>query len=120
MNDEVLAKPGDTRPRGKNPFRVWVTPEERAKIERLAATTGLSASAYLRTLGLGYQPKSTLDAKHVCELLKLGGDMGRLGGLLKLWLVEQPGRAVLDSEVRLILNEIMELRGQIADKVAAL
>jgi hypothetical protein len=65
MNDEVLAKPGDTRSRGKNPFRVWVTPEERAKIERLAATTGLSASAYLRTLGLGYQPKSTLDAQHV-------------------------------------------------------
>jgi len=46
--------------------------------------------------------------------------MGRLGGLLKLWLVEQPGRAVPDSEVRLSLNEIMELRGQIADKVAAL
>ena len=120
MEDEVLEKQGDTRPRGKNPFRVWVTPAERAKIERLAGETGLSASAYLRALGLGYQPQSALDAQHIRELLKLGGDMGRLGGLLKMWLVDTPGRAVPDSEVRLILNEIMELRGQIADKVAAL
>jgi len=120
MDDEILAPPENTRPRGKKPFYVWVTPEERATIKRLAATTSMSASAYLRTLGLGYQPKSTLDAQHVFELLKLGGDLGRLGGLLKLWLVEQPGRAVPDSEVRLILNEIMELRGQIADKVLAL
>jgi hypothetical protein len=99
---------------------VWVTPEEKADIERLAATTGLSVSTYLRTLGLGYEPKSILDAEHILGLLKIGGDLGRLGGLLKLWLVDRPGEGVAAEEVRVLFHSMNELRGEIADKVAAI
>jgi hypothetical protein len=74
-------------PRGHT-LKVRVTPQERAEIERLAAATRLPVATFLRNLGLGYVPKSTLDAQHVRDLLKLGGDIGRLGGLLKLWLAE--------------------------------
>ena len=45
----------------KRPLKVVVSECERAEIETGAAATGLSVSAYLRNLGLGYQPQSTLD-----------------------------------------------------------
>jgi hypothetical protein len=109
----------DTRPRGKKPCAVWVTPEEKAKIERLAAATGNSVSTYLRTLGLGYEPKSILDAARVGDLLKACGDLGRLGGLLKLWLSERPGEGAPAEDVRALLHSIGELRDQIVEKVAA-
>jgi len=108
-----------TTPRGKRPINVWVTAEERAQIERLAAATGLPVSVYLRTLGLGYEPKSLLDAERVGELLRACGDLGRLGGLLKLWLSERPGQGASQVEIRTLLHSIGELRDQIVDKVAA-
>ena len=52
----------------------------------MARTTGNSTSAYLRKVGLGYEVKSVLDFERVAELAKVNGDLGRLGGLLKLWL----------------------------------
>lgn len=119
MEKTAPAKSEDTRPRGKRPLNVWVTPEERVEIERLAAATSLSVSAYLRTLGLAYQPKSTLDAGRVRELLKACGDLGRLGGLLKLWLVERPGQGAPEIDVRRLLDQIGELRERIVEKVAS-
>jgi hypothetical protein len=110
----------DTRPRGKRPFAVWVTAEERAAIESRAAATGLSASAYLRSVGLGYAPRSTLDAVQVTELLKVAGDLGRLGGLLKMWLVERPGVGAPAGEVTALLHRIGELRERLADRVMEL
>ena len=50
----------ETRNR-QRPLKVWVSPSERAEIERLAESTGLSLSAYLRNVGLGYQPPSMFD-----------------------------------------------------------
>jgi hypothetical protein len=110
----------DTRPRGKQPLNVWVTPGERAQIQQLAATTGMSVSAFLRSLGLGYQPKSKADSEHVRQLLAACGNLGRLGGLLKLWLVEKPGQGVPENDVRRLLNQIGDLRLAIVDKVAGL
>ena len=74
-----------TRPRGK-PLYVWATAEERAEIQRLARATGLSQSAYLRTVGLGYEPASAFDADAILALARIHADQGRLGGLLKLSL----------------------------------
>jgi hypothetical protein len=123
MNAEEEDGPGKrqiTAPRGKRPINVWVTAEERAEIEGLATAASLPVSVYLRTLGLGFEPRSTLDGKRVLELLKLGGDLGRLGGLLKLWLTDRPGEGAAVEDVRALLHSIGEVRDQIADKVAAL
>jgi hypothetical protein len=109
----------DTRPRAKRPCVVWVTPIEKAEIGRRARATGLSTSTYLRTLGLGYEPRSLLDADRVGELLKACGDLGRLGGLLKLWLSERPGEGAPQADVRALLHSIDDLRGQIIEKVAS-
>lgn len=47
---------------------------------------GHSASAYLRLVGQGYRVHGVVDAQQVRELVRVNGDLGRLGGLLKLWL----------------------------------
>lgn len=73
--------------RGKD-LRVPVLPEEEAEIKRLARSVGLDVAPYLRNIGLGYRVSSVLDLQKVDELAKISGDLGRLGGLLKLWLTD--------------------------------
>jgi hypothetical protein len=119
-NAPGLADPKRARPqRRTQAIAVWVHPEERANI-RLATSSGLSMSVYLKTLGLAYEPKSVLDAERVGDLLKACGDLGRLGGLLKLWLVEKPGQGASAEQVRPLLEQIQAAREAIVDKVAAI
>ena len=98
-------------------LRVVVSASERAKIERRAKEAGLSVSTFLRTAGLGHPIRSTLDYAAVLELAKVNGDQGRLGGLLKLWLVDRPGRGVPEIEVRRLLDRIGDLQGKLAEVV---
>ena len=91
------------------PLKVFVSERERAEIETRAAATGLSVSAYLRNLGLGFQPHSTLDQEAVLALLKVNADQGRLGGLFKLWLSGQSTHAAAETtEIRKLLAAIEE------------
>jgi hypothetical protein len=69
-------------------LRVPVLTEDEEIIKAKAKAVGLSTAAYLRGLGLGFEPPSTLDYRAVTELAKINGDQGRLGGLLKLWLTD--------------------------------
>ena len=93
--------------KGSNPIRVWVTPDEKAAIEANARQTGHSTSAYLRFLGLGYAPKCITDNERVLELAKINGDLGRLGGLLKLWLTNDARTAQFgESTIRAALARI--------------
>ncbi len=82
-------------------LRVVVSAEERAAIDGVAKRLGMSTSAYLRALGLGYQPIGHLDKEAAERLDKVNADLSRLGNLLKLWLsddaklaVFKPGQAV--------------------------
>lgn len=68
------------------PIKVYCLPDERKDIEIQAKAAGLSASSYLRKVGLGYEIKGILDHQRIDELAKINADLGRLGGLLKLWL----------------------------------
>ena len=112
------------RPNGKGPrdrinhLQVVVDAEERAEIKRRAAAAGLSVSAYLRAAALGCRLSPVLDHKAVGELVRVAGDQGRLGGLLKLWLVEQPGRGAPEIEVRRLLERLGDLQGTLADIVS--
>ena len=90
------------------PLRVFVSERERAEIETRAAATGLSVSAYLRNLGLGFQPHSTLDQEAVLALLKVNADQGRLGGLFKLWLSGQSAPSAESLEIRQLLAAVEE------------
>lgn len=74
-----------TRKHGTH-LRVPVLPEEEEAIKKNAAAAGMTVAAFLRSAGIGYQIKGILDNKEVEKLAKINGDLGRLGGLLKLWL----------------------------------
>jgi hypothetical protein len=62
------------------------TAEEADAIAAQARTVGLTVGAYLRAVGAGYQPRAVVDQDRVDAMLKVNGDLGRLGVLLKLGL----------------------------------
>ena len=86
MENKVKGRSGtDTRRRTKI-IMVRVTMEEQVRLHEVARECGLSAPAYLRQVGLGYEPRSKIDRHSIRGLAHLHGDLGRIGGLLKLWL----------------------------------
>ena len=101
-----------------NRLLVGVNSQERATINAMAAATGMSVSAYLRTCGLGYSPRSVFDLNAASDLLRVNGDLGRLGGLFKLWLSDNPNADDGGHNIRRVLDQIeataLELRGVIS------
>jgi hypothetical protein len=101
-------------------LRVPVRPDEAEEIKRLAGAAGTSVAAYLRNVGLGYQVKSILDHKRVEELARINGDLGRLGGLLKLWLTNDARTAAFGSAtIRAVLAKIEGTQGRMHEVMRA-
>lgn len=89
------------------PIKVYCLPEERAEIEANAKRAGISVAHYLREVGQGYQVKGVMDYQYVRELVRVNGDLGRLGGLLKLWLTDDPRTARFgDATILALLGRI--------------
>lgn len=84
--------------KGSPAIKVRVLPDEKALIEAMAKDVGMSASSYLRLVGMGHQPNSLIDVKQARELVRVNGDLGRLGGLLKLWLTDDAKLDALKPE----------------------
>ena len=100
----------DTVPKNRKdypPIKVYCFPDEKQAIEQQAASTGLRKSSYLLRVGMGYPIRSIVDHHQVEELMKINGDLGRLGGLLKLWLSkEKPVAGIEARTVRETLKKI--------------
>ena len=77
---------GSENRKRKKHIMVRVSIDEWESISAVASQCDMSVPSFLRCLGLGYQPTSTIDHQAVVELANLHGDIGRVGGLLKLWL----------------------------------
>jgi hypothetical protein len=104
------------QPTRKNspPIKVYCLPNERMQIEANAQAAGLSLSSYLLKVGMGYRIRGILDNKRVEELARINGDLGRLGGLLKLWLTDDPrtkafGEAILRAALARIEDTQTEM-----------
>ena len=98
----------------KKDLRVPVFPEEEEAIAQNARQAGMSVATYLRSVGHGYPIKSVVDHEKVEDLLRVNADLGRLGGLLKLWLTDDSRtRHFGPKEIRLLLGRIEETRSQI-------
>lgn len=119
MNGVVAPKNTTARRRGK-PIEVWVTDEEKTAITELADQTGLSRSAYLRAVGLNRPVGARADLEAVRELVKLNGDLGRVAGLLKLWLAEKRGQGARPLDIDSVMIEFRELQAQIREKMSAI
>jgi hypothetical protein len=107
---------------GWTTFKVYVTPEEKARIAASARASRLSMSAYARALSLGERPAGALDMDAVKKLIKVSADLGRLGGLLKMLLTNderledigrEMGRATIDGT----LVDIRRTQAGLADLV---
>ena len=99
---------------------IRVTAAERAAIEAGAERVQMSTAAYLRALGLGYDPPSKVDLRAIHELGRLRADLGRLGGLLKLWLTDRAGEGTEASNVSRVLTEIEQRQTEIEAAVVRL
>lgn len=86
-------------------LRIPVHPEEEHIIKENAAQAGLATAVYLRRLALGYEIKSAIDQQHIIELSKINADLGRLGGLLKLWLTNDERLAHIEPKIISVVLE---------------
>lgn len=88
-------------------LRVPVLPAEEEQIKSRAAAAGRPVATYLRNVGLGYEVRGILDNRRVEELARINGDLGRLGGLLKLWLTnDERADAFGETTIRALLSKI--------------
>ena len=73
-------------------------------------------STYLLNVGIGYQIKGIVDNNEVEKLAKINGDLGRLGGLLKLWLTNDERTAHFSkSTIRAVLSRIVDTQDKMVD-----
>jgi len=104
----------------RRPIKVLVTGDERADLEARAASTGMAVSSYLRAVGLGQPITNVYDHAAVRDLIKVSGDLGRFGGLLKLWLSEQRGKGASAIDVNRLLAETRAIQGDIRQRLASI
>ncbi|WP_322075506.1 conjugal transfer transcriptional regulator TraJ [Burkholderia cenocepacia] len=112
MQDKVTRK-------SSPPIKVYCLPDERAVLQAKADAAGLSLSAYLLRVGMGYQIQGVLDHRRVDDLAKVNGDLGRLGGLLKLWLTNDERLAGFSTATILaLLSKIEDAQGAMREIMA--
>jgi hypothetical protein len=109
---ESTKKGRGTRPRSTR-IDVWVTQEEREGIGERAAQANLSASAYLRTMGLTYPVPKMINRDTLDEFVRLSSELNEVSGLLKAWLDEKPGQA--DVDVPSLMRSLNRIRGEMKD-----
>ncbi|SEN34790.1 conjugal transfer transcriptional regulator TraJ [Nitrosomonas marina] len=102
-------------------LRVPVLPEEEAMIKAKATEAGLTIAEYLRNLGLGYTVPSVIDNRQVDALLKINADLGRLGGLIKLWLTnDRRTKYIGKSQLHMTLDAIRETQSAMLNEIIKL
>lgn len=92
-----------------SPIKVYCLPSERNNIEENARRVGLSMSSFLLQIGQGYEATGIVDYEQVRELARINGDLGRLGGLLKLWLTDDFKAAQIGKPVIVALLNRIEI-----------
>ena len=110
-----------TTRRSSPPIKVYCLPIDRRQIEVNAKAAGLSLSTYLMNVGLGYQIKGIVDNNEVEKLAKINGDLGRLGGLLKLWLSNDERTAHFsEATLRAVLSRIVDSQDRMVEVMASI
>ena len=103
------------------PLKVYCRPTEKARIEANAREAGMSTACFLREVGPGYRVRGIVDYEQVRELARINGDLGRLGGLLKLWLTDDVRTAQFGMNTVLrLLNRIEITQNQMAEVMRAI
>jgi len=118
MSDDTPKGIAERPRRQVPPIKVWVTDSEKAEIADRAAQAGLSLSAYLLAAGLNHPIRSVADLDAVADLVRINGDLGRVAGLLKLWLAEKRGQGARPVDVEAMMKDFRILQGQMREIMA--
>ncbi|SET46531.1 hypothetical protein SAMN05216326_1293 [Nitrosomonas marina] len=117
----VNGSKGTRRTKRDKRLRVPVLPEEEIMIKAKASEAGLTIAEYLRNLGLGYTIPSIIDNRQVDVLLKINADLGRLGGLIKLWLTnDKRTKYIGKSQLHMTLDTIRETQSVMLNEILKL
>lgn len=116
-----MPEPGPMTSKRSRHLRVPVLPEEESDIKSSAQAAGLPVAAYLRNVALGYRVTGILDNRRVEELVRVNADLGRLGGLLKLWLTNDERTLHFgEPTIRAVLSKIEDTQAQLQDLIRSI
>lgn len=73
----------------------------------------MSRSGFLRALGMNSPIRSVVDLQAVAELGRINGDLGRVAGLLKLWLVEKRDQGARPVVVVAMMGDFRKLQSEV-------
>lgn len=104
-------------PSKKNIIKLYVSDIEMQVIMQNAKKASLSLSTFGKKVCLGYEINSKIDSQAVLDLIKVNADLGRLGGLLKLWLTTPDKN---EFEVRKLLKALESLKTDLEAKISQL
>lgn len=118
---------GENRARGESILRSRIirlraTEDEYSRIAERARQAGLTLSAFIRAAAVDHPVRSMLDLEAVGELVKVAGNLGRVGGLLKLYLQEVHDKSqreeitTLIGEIRSLQREIHVIAGRVVSR----
>ncbi|SDP01819.1 plasmid mobilization protein [Desulforhopalus singaporensis] len=100
------------KPKREICLKAYITQDEHDRIKQLAEQTGLSISEYVRRVLSGSRVDSRIDQTAFLAALKVNADLGRLGGLFKLYLSQD--RTIVDPEkIRKVLFEIEDRQDEL-------
>jgi hypothetical protein len=106
--------------RGKS-VRIRVNDFEHDEINQRAKMCCVTTSTYLRNIALNYPIKSRVDQLAFLELGKSRADLGRLGGLMKMWLSDKDRKLGLDEiDVKVLLKELEKAQELVTDQAKLL
>ncbi|MDR1613554.1 MAG: hypothetical protein LBT97_12350 [Planctomycetota bacterium] len=103
-------------------LKVKVTQYEKARIAGNAKACGMTMSSFARALLNGNNPVPLNDLKDMKEVFRLHADLGRLGGLLKMFLtnderLDDMGRDMATVTIDNILLDIRITQDVLKKKV---
>lgn len=101
---------------------VRATPEEKSFLKARASAFGVSVGELCRQTIFGVTPKSKVDQDAIHELAAARADLGRVGGLLKGWLVGSFPNSVRPEieQVRVLLRQLESCQSAVIDAVNAI
>lgn len=102
------------------PIKVYCNFEQRALIQSLAARCDMSLSTFMLKIATSKNPlHEKKEHEELKNLLKINADLGRLGGLLKLWLSSSDRRSQLVGKGALhnLLGEISGTQCALLDAI---
>jgi hypothetical protein len=101
-------------PKNKPYLTVYLSEDERRRITGLAGKAGLPVSRFIKRVCLGQELRSTVDQQAVLALLHSKGDLGRLGGLLKLHLADAQQAKPWHEDLRVLLRQVEARQQELA------